>query len=354
MQQNKTTRELLTAHYHKYPKLQIRDVFKFIHQSSCGCEHMVASLEKATAYIRKELKAAKPATRAEIEPLDGNYCRVPLSYVSEGLSAETLGKLFYLSAKEEENGKAALLNKLNVAKELVEEGMLPFTKSEFEKAVEAWAADGFGAVHHSEAFRSEYAPSYRVIAKEYIPFLPLFALLDKALASGTVRLAIEGGSASGKTTLGGMLSGVYGCTVFHMDDFFLRPEQRTPERFAQVGGNVDRERFLSQVLIPLSEGKTVSYQRLDCATMTLCKPVRIAPEKLTVTEGAYSMHPELARYYDFSVFLAVSPQLQKERIMHRNSPEFAQRFFSTWIPLEEKYFAATDVKSRCDMVIEIK
>ena len=114
------------------------------------------------------------------------------------------------------------------------------------------------------------------------------------------------------------------------------------------------ERFLAQVAEGLKSGEAFAYQRFDCATMTLCKPVRIAPEKLTVTEGAYSMHPELARYYDFSVFLAVSPQLQKERILHRNSPDFAQRFFNEWIPLEERYFTETDVKERCGMVIEIK
>ena len=34
-----------------------------------------------------------------------------------------------------------------------------------------------------------------------------------------------------------------------MDDFFLRPEQRRPERFAEPGGNVDRERFAAEVLV---------------------------------------------------------------------------------------------------------
>ncbi|MBQ8758231.1 MAG: hypothetical protein IJZ20_00890, partial [Clostridia bacterium] len=81
-----------------------------------------------------------------------------------------------------------------------------------------------------------------------MPFLPLFAKLDGMLLTGNVRLAVEGGSASGKSTLGALLESVYDCTVFHMDDFFLRPEQRTPERFAEIGGNVDRERFLSEVL----------------------------------------------------------------------------------------------------------
>ena len=59
-------------------------------------------------------------------------------------------------------------------------------------------------------------------------FAPLFTELDRRLAGeAPVRLAIEGGSASGKTTLGKILAERYDCTVLHMDDFFLRPEQRT-------------------------------------------------------------------------------------------------------------------------------
>lgn len=185
-------------------------------------------------------------------------------------------------------------------------------------------------------------------------FEPLFAELDRRLAGNVpVRLAIEGGSASGKTTLGQILAERYSCTVFHMDDFFLRPEQRTASRFAEPGGNVDRERFLEEVLLPLRRGEKVSYQRFDCASMTLQKPIEIVPGKLVVTEGAYSMHPELAPYYDLSVFLDIPPELQRERISRRNTPEKAKRFFTEWIPMERAYFAAFDIPARCTLRIFI-
>ncbi len=58
-----------------------------------------------------------------------------------------------------------------------------------------------------------------------------------------VFVAIDGPCTSGKTTFAAMLNRRFGGNVLHMDDFFLRPEQRTPERFAEPGGNVDRERF---------------------------------------------------------------------------------------------------------------
>jgi uridine kinase len=87
--------------------------------------------------------------------------------------------------------------------------------------------------------------------------------------------------------------------------------------------------------------------------MILEEPIQITPKKLVVIEGAYSMHPDLAGYYDLSVFLDISPELQRERILHRNTPEMAKRFFETWIPLEETYFSEMNIKEQCDMVIRI-
>lgn len=194
----------------------------------------------------------------------------------------------------------------------------------------------------------------RVIADQYVSFLPLFAKLDKRLETGTVKVAIEGGSASGKTTLSRLLTELYDCTVFHMDDFFLQPKQRTYERYAEVGGNIDRERFLTEVLIPLNKGEIVNYRKFDCSTLRLGDTIRIAPSKMTVIEGVYSMHPELSEHYDLSVFLEISPKLQKERILRRNSPEMAKLFFDKWIPLENIYFEKMNVKERCDMSVEIR
>ena len=185
------------------------------------------------------------------------------------------------------------------------------------------------------------------------PFLSLFSELDKRLAKGAVMMAVEGGSGSGKTTLSNILSSIYDCTVFHMDDFFLRPEQRTPERYGEIGGNIDRERFLTEVLQPLSKGEIVNYRKFDCTTMRLGDWVQVTPGKLVVIEGVYAMHPLFQEYYDFSVFLDITAELQKERILQRNSVQMAQRFFHEWIPLEQKYFSALHIRECCDMQINI-
>ena len=163
--------------------------------------------------------------------------------------------------------------------------------------------------------------------------------IDELLAAkDTVIVAIDGKCTSGKTTLASKLAEIYDCNVFHMDDFFLRPEQRTPERFAEVGGNVDYERFQEEVLLPLKNGKAFSYRPFDCSTFTLAVPVAVAPKKLNIVEGTYSHHPYFGNPYDLKILLTVDEETQRQRILER--PAFLhKRFFETWIPMENKYFA---------------
>ena len=355
MYQNTTTYTLLKEHCSRYPLLQPCDILKFLHQSTFGCGHLITSPAAAADYIRQEMLLCEDST-AEIEDLDGDFCRVHLNYIKKlGVSADTLAKLLAQSAQEPCGDEKILEAQLTITLSMAKNGELPFSVEALNREVIPWRNAGFPARHHSEAFRDAYAPAYRVIKKEYAQWLPLLGKIEtESSKKSPALIAIEGGSASGKTTLSQLLSYVYDCNVFHMDDFFLRPEQRTEERFAQAGGNIDHERFREEVLLPLSQGKTVKYRSFDCSTFTLRPAVEIAPKELNVIEGTYSMHPQLAQYYDFSVFLSITPQLQRKRIEKRNSPDMAQRFFDTWIPLERTYFEETDAAARCSMIWEVK
>ena len=171
-----------------------------------------------------------------------------------------------------------------------------------------------------------------------------------SLGKQRVFIALDGPSAAGKTTLAGQMAERFGWTLLHMDDFFLRPEQRTPERYATPGGNVDHERFLAEVLEPLIAGCEAVYRPLDCATLTLASPICVRPGPVVLTEGAYSCHPALWEYYDLHMFLPVEPATQRERIMCRDGQR-AVMFFNRWIPLEKMYFTAFDLPARCDYIL---
>ncbi|MBQ8497249.1 MAG: phosphoribulokinase [Clostridia bacterium] len=165
-------------------------------------------------------------------------------------------------------------------------------------------------------------------------------------------IAIDGGACSGKTTLAVELKKRYGAAIIHTDDFFLRPEQRTPERFAEAGGNFDRERFFAEVLLPLSKKENFSYQRFDCHTMTLAEKIEIPSVPLTVIEGSYSHHPLFDGFYDLRIFLSIPAEKQKERIKKRDG-EYADVFFSRWIPFENNYFRTFSIEKRANFVISV-
>ncbi len=154
-----------------------------------------------------------------------------------------------------------------------------------------------------------------------------------------VIIGIDGQCAAGKTTFAAALGEELGANVFHMDDFFLRPEQRTPVRYAEAGGNVDYERFQAEVLLPLAEGEAFSYRPFDCRRMELGEAVAVSPKPIAVVEGTYALHPYNARFFDFSILMRVGEELQRERILRR-SEQLREKFFKLWIPLEREYFAA--------------
>ena len=346
----------ILEHCSRYPLLEPRDLLKALHQSTFGCGHLVYADGDGLERLRLEVEVLSEGSDADVEMLDGDFCRVPLGLLKTGiLRLETLFRLFCLSAEKPYGNVEQLEERLAVLMALAEDGLLPFSAAVAEEAISAWRGDGFPACRHSERFRQLYAPAYRVIRKEYARLIPLLSAIDKGLAEKERFLvAIEGGAGSGKSTLGQLLTRIYDCTLFHADDYFLQPHQRTPERMAEVGGNLDRERLEREILRPLHSGEPVVWRRYDCHSQSLCAEEEMEPKALTILEGAYSMHPDLAHYYDMSVFLRIGPDLQAQRILSRNGPEMAQRFFSTWIPMERRYFEQMDVENRCDLTLEVE
>ena len=152
-------------------------------------------------------------------------------------------------------------------------------------------------------------------------------------------IAIDGMCASGKTTLGQLLQEHFPeSNLFHMDDFFLQPHQRTEERLAEIGGNVDYERFLSEVLQHINDQHGLTYQKFDCKTQTFGSTLHIPWKPIVIIEGAYSQHPYFGDIYSTRIFCEISRDKQIERIQKRNGTQKLERFLNEWIPKELAYF----------------
>lgn len=181
---------------------------------------------------------------------------------------------------------------------------------------------------------------------------PFLAALSRLAGEGGGLVALDGDSAAGKTSLAGEIRRKTGCQVFHTDDFFLPFERRTPERLAEPGGNLDRERLIAEVLRPVTRREPVVLSRFNCRTGTMESLGIREYRPLTLVEGAYSMHPDFAGYFSLSLFLSIGPWRQRERILKRNGPAEGGRFFREWIPMEHRYFEKTRVMSRCTFLLD--
>lgn len=343
----------MKEHVSYYPEIQIQDVFKLIYQSEFGGGHMIDDKEKSLDWIKKEYAFIREQNQISCnrvcEDIGDDMCRVYLRALEQGLSAVTLNEMFVQSANTKTGTVEGLEEKLEQFLGICEE--YGFVRREVERAATDWKETGYPAIHHSEAFRDNYFPAYRVVMKKYAERLEVFRKIDAYLqtnstSSRPVVIAIDGMAGSGKSVLGQLLQEIYHCNLFHMDDFFLQPYQRTSERFAEPGGNVDYERFKSEVLDNIDNLEGLWYQKYDCSTQSLKEKEFVSYNKLVVIEGAYSLHPYFDDRADIAFFLEISDELQKERIRRRNGEWMLKRFTEEWIPMEHKYFEEYKIKEK--------
>ena len=174
----------------------------------------------------------------------------------------------------------------------------------------------------------------------YAKYIPIFADIEQLLTKtdkDQILVAVDGQCASGKSILGQLLAQTYDANLFHMDDFFLRPKQRTKERLKEVGGNVDYERFKEEVLTPLKQKEEFCYRIYDCCRQCFTEEVRVPVKRLNIIEGAYSRHPYFGDCYDLVYCLTIEEEEQKKRIRERNGSDMLKRFLEEWIPKENAY-----------------
>lgn len=348
-------RQVLLAHCARYPQMLLEDAVKLIYQNEFGPGHFVKNEEASLARLREEMQGFTSDFTAQgelFEDIGNGFSRLHLGALGGILSLETVNRFFVTSSRQNPGSWDRFEKKLELLVALCSEGLLPFSAEALASYLKKYKEAGFPPVSHSQVYREAYAPSYRVVSSSYAHYFPVFQEIERLLRrKGKAVVAIDGPSGSGKSTLGRLLHSVYACPVVHMDHFFLRPEQRTAERLAEPGGNVDYERFQAEVVPGLKSGETFSYRIYDCQHNTLSWSPLIETHPLRVVEGSYSLHPTLWDNYDLRVFLTISPEQQRERILKRNGPMMLERFLTEWVPLEERYFASYQIKGQSDLVL---
>ena len=343
-------KEYFRAQARLHPAMQPQDALKMAYQAAFGAEHLGADPLYARTLLQNELLACAPNPHQPLcEMLSDDTCRVNLSaWRARFLPTEWLLAMFLRSCTTRQDGDARFTAALAALDELAREGALPFGAEAWQQKKTEYLRQGTRPVHHSDVYRTEAAPAYRVVGARYARMLPLLTHLR---GRRPLVIALDGRSASGKSTLAQDMAEIVGAGVIHMDDFFLPGELRTPERLAAPGGNVHYERFLADVLPHLTRMEPFAYPRFDCGKMAICGERQVPAAALHIVEGAYACHPALGDYMTLRVFSDIAPEAQQRRILARNGKEGWEKFRTRWIPLEEAYFAAFQVRQKADVVV---
>lgn len=171
-----------------YPESRLVDIYKNFFQDRFGPGHMIADSASAGAYLRSELLTVKGRSQvnlAEVTGWRGDYVRVDLSVITEGLVSY---QVFFEAFMESARGiRLPLAGKPagESAKDSADKGIDDWKKEwkRIEKIAKELYPDipdfqkdsgfldsllnaGKYVVHHSDAYSKLYDPHYRLFRKD--------------------------------------------------------------------------------------------------------------------------------------------------------------------------------------------
>ncbi len=342
--------KIYAAHAEKYPLMQPQDAVKLAYQRTFGGGHMIPNPEMALARLKKEIAETEQTDAPLLEDI-GSFYRLNLhAFANSGLRAETVSALFVYTANHTKADAEKFGYQLTALRACANHMLLPFDRAALDTYLAAYEAEGCPAVSHTDIFRENYAPAYRLVPEYTQKLLPVLREMDRILLEkGEVTLGIDGMCGSGKSTLAAFLAEITGAQLIHMDDYFLPFERKTPERLAQPGGNVDYERFAEEVVgKPLD--KPLRMRAYSCSTGTLGDWQELAPSRVRIVEGSYCMHPHFGNPYDVRMYMTASPTRQMVNLKARDGKEMWERFKNEWIPMENAYEQAFGISKNCIIV----
>lgn len=346
-------KQIIYEHIKKYPKQELQDILKMLFQNEFGPKHIANNEIECFKSLSKEFQTVQYNKDEELfEDIGYNALRLNLKAIPKDTNLNYINKIIVKSADDFCGTNEKLVIKFGLLVVMAENNEIPFDIQRVRDETNAFAKNGFKPISHSDIYKENYSPSYRVISKKYRTLVEAIIGISKLdTTKKHIVINIDGNSASGKTSLGNDLAKLLNGEIVHCDDFFLPSELRTEERLNEVGGNIHYERLKNEVIDNLRKPKVISYKAFDCQSGTYKENRFLMNKKFVIIEGAYSSHPYFENYSDYKIFLTCDKETQKRRILNRNGEKILERFLNEWIPKEDKYFEKFKTEESSDLVI---
>lgn len=158
---------------------------------------------------------------------------------------------------------------------------------------------------------------------------------------GTSVVAIDGRAGSGKTTLAEALAAGLSAPVVSLE--YLYEGWEGLERGIGL--------LVTDVLGPLSEGRTAYVPRYDWIRETWGEPAPLDPPETLIVEGVGAGARAAAKYESVLVWLETPSSVRKKRALDRDGETFAP-YWDQWAAQEAAMLARERTRERADIVID--
>ena len=164
---------LIQTHIKRYPKIEILDIYKLLHQAVFGPGHAIKNQRAAREWLDRESELYVPnANEALVESVhpDGAIVRIHLRpYLAARGNLKTLLDGFIKSSKAVIGDPATLASWWGVFQNMTAEGGSLtglFDPRTIALIGRTRASEQWPASHHSPLFEQTYKPAYRVLTAD--------------------------------------------------------------------------------------------------------------------------------------------------------------------------------------------
>ncbi|GAA4576309.1 hypothetical protein [Planotetraspora kaengkrachanensis] len=154
-------------------------------------------------------------------------------------------------------------------------------------------------------------------------------------------LSVEGRSGAGKSTFAAAVAAALGAATIRMDDLYDGWD----------GLSAGKDALLEWVLRPLASGAPARWRRYDWDRGEYAEWHEAPSPAVLVVEGVGSGALEAAPYLSGLVWLEAVPGVRRARALARDGDVYAPHW-RRWARQEDEYYAADDVRSRADLIID--
>lgn len=154
--------------HNQYPLATLQDIYKTCYQDFFGAEHLMNDTAAVRYFINYELERCKdtdlsPMPKREPTGFRHRFARINFSNIIEGEMTEEQLVMMFIDAAVKDNayGDDWLSEWLLIEKIALE--VNPDWRDEELQSELIEAARGGNAVRHSDAFRNNYNPHYRIV-----------------------------------------------------------------------------------------------------------------------------------------------------------------------------------------------